>query len=179
MVSAVLLLSLAPQAEAATTHEVPAIQIQKIEVKPSPKLKLENVQAIATSAKDLQPPTQPTIVAATGGKSEWMQAAGISQADWPHVEAVMGQESSWTLSSINSIGCIGLGQACPGGNKAEMLARCPDWQTNGACQMKVWNDYAIRRYGSWSYAHEWKFCKYVCYNAHTGATVNKRGEPWW
>lgn len=170
-----MLLTLTPQVDASASVEAPVKQL-KIEAIASLKPKLENTKAIATT---YTPSTQPTTVAATGGKSEWMQAAGIAQSDWPHVEAILGQESGWNIGSTNSIGCIGLGQACPSGNKVEMLATCPDWQTNGACQMRVWNSYAIRRYGSWAYAHEWKFCTGICYNAHTGATVNKHGEPWW
>ncbi|HJP81188.1 MAG TPA: hypothetical protein VJ841_02240 [Candidatus Saccharimonadales bacterium] len=124
-------------------------------------------------------PEQPIIVAEADGPEQWMDAAGIAGEDRQYVQQIMGQESGWTLDSVNSIGCIGLGQACPGGNKAEMLEKCPDWQANGSCQMKVWTDYMLRRYGSWSYAAQWKFCTGVCYNEHLGVSVDKRGEPWW
>lgn len=153
---------------------VQAKQIAKIETP------LADVSTIADQANIQPAPSkQPTNVAVTGSKQDWMIGANISPSDWRHVEAILGQESSWKVGEINSIGCIGLGQACASGNKAEMLQRCPDWATNGACQMKVWNDYAIRRYGSWSYAETWKFCTQICYNAHTGTTTNKKGEPWW
>lgn len=139
----------------------------------------EPITPAVEESQTITPPEQPIIVAEAGSKTDWMIKAGIAEADWKHVEAVLGQESSWRLDAENYLGCIGLGQACPSGNKAEMLQRCPDWSTNGTCQMQVWNDYAIRRYGSWSYAEEWKFCTQICYNAHTGYTTNKKGEPWW
>lgn len=141
----------------------------------------EAVPVVETVHPVVETAVQPTAQApaAANGPTEWMDAAGIAQGDRQYVTAIMGQESGWTLTSTNYLGCIGLGQACPSGNKAEMLQRCPDWETNGACQMQVWNDYAIRRYGSWSYAYEWKFCKFICYNSHTNTTTNKLGEPWW
>lgn len=150
------------------------IKLQKTESVPVlPAAQLVESPAVTT------PPEQPIIVAEAGNATSWMIDAGIAESDWVHVNAVLGQESSWKLDATNYLGCIGLGQACPGGNKAEMLNRCPDWQTNGVCQMEVWNDYAIRRYGSWAYAHEWKFCTQYCYNAHAKVTVYKNGEPWW
>ena len=145
--------------------------------------KLETPKPMEKSASvDKAPVAEPVVTASApvpSGPAEWMSAAGISESDRPHVSAILGQESGWTLTATNYLGCIGLGQACPSGNKAEMLLRCPDWETNGACQMQVWNDYAIRRYGSWAYANEWKFCTGYCYNSHTGTTTNKHGEPWW
>ena len=146
--------------------------------KPEPTPKKETPVKVDNPVIE-SPPTQPITVAAAGGPKEWMDAAGIAESDRRHVTAIMGQESGWTLNSTNSIGCIGLGQACPSGNKAEMLATCPDWETNGGCQMKVWVAYMQRRYGSWAYAEEWKFCKFICYNAHDGITRDKNGEPWW
>jgi hypothetical protein len=142
----------------------------------------KSVSESPASVDQTTPVVEPVVKApepVPSGPAEWMSAAGISESDRPHVSAILGQESGWTLTATNYLGCIGLGQACPSGNKAEMLSKCPDWETNGACQMKVWNDYAIRRYGSWAYANEWKFCTGYCYNSHTGTTTNKHGEPWW
>lgn len=154
----------------------------------TPTVGAERTPAVVEASKQKPAPEQPKVetqpvsaVVATvvDDPNGWMDAAGIAPSDRQYVVKIMGQESGWTLSATNYLGCIGLGQACPSGNKGEMLARCPDWATNGTCQMKVWNDYAMRRYGSWSYAAQWKFCTGVCYNAHTRVSVDKKGEPWW
>lgn len=55
------------------------------------------------------------------------------------------KESSNRLDNVNSIGCYGLGQDC----NNVLASECPDWRTNYACQDNFWNNYAIRRYGSW------------------------------
>jgi hypothetical protein len=59
-------------------------------------------------------------------------------------------ESGCRLDAVNSIGCIGIGQSCPGGSG---LARdCPDWRTNYACQNAHFTRYA-NRYGGWQGAY--------------------------
>ena len=163
-------------------HALPEKHTEHVSVKPRSTTNVQpkvTPKPVIEKPVEVPPPTQPIIVAEASGPTQWMDAAGISESDRSHVQAIMGQESGWRLASKNYLGCIGLGQACPAGNKAEMLSKCPDWETNGGCQMNVWKDYMLRRYGSWAYAEEWKFCTAICYNSHTGATVNKHGEPWW
>ncbi len=64
------------------------------------------------------------------------------------------KESGGRLNAINSIGCIGLGQSCAAkkGGIPPLQTACPNWQTDMACQLAFWDNYAIRRYGSWDNA---------------------------
>lgn len=54
-------------------------------------------------------------------------------------------ESSCNPASVNSIGCRGIGQACPGSK----LPCGADF----ACQDAYFSNYAIQRYGSWQNAY--------------------------
>lgn len=94
-------------------------------------------------------------VAATpsGTHEEWMEAAGI--VDTYHADLIFTKESGWQIGVVNSIGCVGLGQACPAGLKPRLLIECPNWQNDPVCQLRVFNDYTIKRYGS--YANAWAF----------------------
>lgn len=55
------------------------------------------------------------------------------------------KESGCNPSAVNSIGCRGIGQACPGSK----LPCGADF----ACQDKWFSNYAITRYGSWANAY--------------------------
>lgn len=55
------------------------------------------------------------------------------------------KESGCNPSAVNSIGCRGIGQACPGSK----LPCGADF----ACQDAWFSNYAIQRYGSWEAAH--------------------------
>lgn len=72
--------------------------------------------------------------------------------NWSIVHEIFRRESTWNPAVTNSIGCIGLGQACPDGIKADLVALCPNWATDVACQVKRFNTYALGRYGSWPQA---------------------------
>lgn len=58
------------------------------------------------------------------------------------------KESGNNPAAINSIGCRGLGQACPG-------SKLPCSNTDYACQDAWFTNYAVQRYGSWENA--WVF----------------------
>ena len=58
------------------------------------------------------------------------------------------KESGNNPAAINSIGCRGLGQACPG-------SKLPCSDTDYACQDAWFTNYAIQRYGGWEQA--WVF----------------------
>ncbi len=50
----------------------------------------------------------------TGGKQDWMTAAGIPQSDWTYVDFIVTKESTWNPSAVNkSSGACGLAQALP------------------------------------------------------------------
>lgn len=59
---------------------------------------------------------------------------------------IYARESGNNPNAVNSIGCRGLGQACPGSK----LPCGNDY----ACQDKYFSKYAIDRYGSWSEARK-------------------------
>jgi len=79
---------------------------------------------------------------------QWMQAAGISPADWIAVDYIISHESGWRPTVANSEGCVGLGQRCPA---SLLLADCPD--LDPVCQLKAFSKYAVNRYGSWQGAY--------------------------
>lgn len=58
---------------------------------------------------------------------------------------IYNYESGCNTSSVNSIGCRGIGQACPG----DKLPCGADY----ACQNAYFTAYAISRYGSWEAAY--------------------------
>ena len=58
------------------------------------------------------------------------------------------KESTNNPAAVNSIGCRGLGQACPG-------SKLPCSDTDYACQDAWFTNYAIQRYGGWDQA--WAF----------------------
>jgi hypothetical protein len=62
---------------------------------------------------------------------------------------IYSKESGGRLIARNSIGCLGLGQACPG---SKLINACPDWETNYACQDAFFTNYMLNRYGSWDNA---------------------------
>ena len=55
------------------------------------------------------------------------------------------KESGCRTTAVNSIGCRGIGQACPGSKLP-----CGD---DYACQNAWFTNYALERYGSWANAH--------------------------
>ena len=81
--------------------------------------------------------------------------AGIDvSVNYDHINFIFTKESTWNPAAENYLGCIGLGQACPGGGKPVLIAQCPNWQSDPVCQIKFFNNYAIVRYGSWANAEE-------------------------
>lgn len=87
--------------------------------------------------------------AISGDKASIMAAAGISPADYSAVDYIIGHESGWKPGSVSSNGCYGLGQACPG---AKLVAACPNWANDPACQLRFFSGYASR-YGGWQGAY--------------------------
>lgn len=86
----------------------------------------------------------------SGDKSSILGAAGVPSSQYSAADFVISRESGWNLAARNSGGCLGLGQACPGG---KLVAACPDWDSNAACQVRFFTGYA-NRYGGWQGAQE-------------------------
>lgn len=62
------------------------------------------------------------------------------------------KESGCRPEAVNGAGCRGLGQACPGG-------KLPCSDSDGECQAKWFENYAMNRYGSWQAAYDFKLAK--------------------
>lgn len=82
----------------------------------------------------------------TASLSATAYAAGAN----PYRDYIFAHEGA--IDSVNSIGCIGLGQDCNG----QLAVDCPDWRTDLNCQLAFWDRYAVTRYGSWPNAYAFK-----------------------
>ncbi len=87
----------------------------------------------------------------SGSKAQIMAAAGISPSDYGYVDYIISRESRWNAGAMNSSGCWGLGQACPG---SKLAIACPNWQNDPVCQISWFSGYANGRYGSWGGAYQ-------------------------
>lgn len=111
------------------------------------------IQEVVTQQPVTQIVAKGTYVNIAKDHTSVMAAAGIAKSDYVYVEYVIEHESHWNLASVNSSGCTGLGQACPG---SKLANACPAWRTDAICQMKFFNGYAIGRYGTWAAAYNFK-----------------------
>lgn len=84
-----------------------------------------------------------------GDKAGLMASAGIPSSDYAYVNYIISRESNWRIDARSSSGCLGLGQSCPG---SKLVSACPNWQTDGACQLRHFSGYASR-YGGWGGAY--------------------------
>lgn len=73
------------------------------------------------------------------------QPVSYPQSDNFYKNFIYQHESGNNPNSVNSIGCRGLGQACPG----TKLPCGADY----ACQDAYFTNYAMQRYGSWEAAY--------------------------
>jgi hypothetical protein len=115
--------------------------------------KLEELQKQKEELEKQLTVKKSNVVYASGDNDSIMRQAGIS--DLYYANLIIKKESSWQVGVINSIGCVGLIQACPEGLKPEMDRLCPNWQNDAVCQLKVAEKYMQVRYGSW--ANAWNF----------------------
>lgn len=100
-----------------------------------------------------------STVAVTGGRTEWMNAAGIRASDHGYVNYIVSRESNWNYLARNrSSGAYGLCQALPG---SKMSSAGADWSSNPVTQLRWCDGYAKGRYGSWAAAYNfWTANKY-------------------
>ena len=84
----------------------------------------------------------------SGSHSDWMSAAGISPDDYGYVNFIFTKESTWRTTARNGQ-YAGLGQT----NINKLSRACPNWQSDPVCQIRVFNNYAVSRYGSWAGAY--------------------------
>lgn len=85
-----------------------------------------------------------------GSHEDWMAAAGLSAGDYGYANFIFGKESGWRPDAVSSNGYYGLGQT----NLSKLSAACPNWQSDPICQIRLFNNYAVSRYGSWQGAYD-------------------------
>ncbi len=76
-----------------------------------------------------------------------VDAMGLG-GDWYYMQNILSRESCVDPGRMNSIGCRGLAQACPGD-------KLPCGPGDIPCQVSYFDQYAKLRYGSW--ANAWNF----------------------
>lgn len=150
--------------ECVETADVTTPTISEVSI-PEPEELTEEVETILpTTTTTMVPPpttTTPLTTAAppppSGGKVDWMNRAGIAQADQGYVDYIVTDESEWNPGAVSPKRCIGLGQNCPDENANYWLDdACPNWREDPVCQLRRFGEYAIGRYGSWHEAYEFK-----------------------
>lgn len=120
-------------------------------VKPTeqPQVKpVETSAPVAPAAKPVEAPkpAAPPRPTYTGGKNDWLAAAGIPQSEWAAVDYIVTRESGWRPLVTNSIGAHGLCQALPA---SKMASAGSDYKTNPVTQLRWCSSYAAQRYGGW------------------------------
>lgn len=73
------------------------------------------------------------------------QVVSTNCGDNPYKSYIYSHESGCRTTAVNSIGCRGIGQACPG-----TKLPCGD---DFICQDAWFSNYAVTRYGSWEKAY--------------------------
>jgi hypothetical protein len=97
-----------------------------------------------------QPELAPPVP--TGGKYDWMAAAGISPSDYPAVDYIVTHESGWNPLADGPM--TGLGQA-HGLPQALPYAKTGCGWEDPICQLKWADGYAHDRYGGWWSAYQY------------------------
>lgn len=89
-----------------------------------------------------------------GSHQDWMEEAGMSPSNYGFIDFIFTHESHWNPAARNPSGLyVGLGQTSP----AKLSAACPNWQGDPICQIRLFDNYATGRYGSWQNAYNfWK-----------------------
>lgn len=106
-----------------------------------------------------------TKIILSGGKAEWLVAAGLSPNEYAAADYIISKESGWCPTkwqgeyggcpayhgtpSSSGVG-YGLCQATPGYKMATFGA---DWGTNPVTQLKWCTNYARQRFGGWQQAY--------------------------
>lgn len=101
----------------------------------------------ASQAQEQEAQSTPAPVAQiSGDKHSWLAAAGIPEAHWGYVDAIVSRESGWNPNAVNpSSGACGLGQQLPCGKWAGA------WNDPVAA-LRAMTGYVNGRYGGWPQA---------------------------
>lgn len=120
----------------------------KVEQKAQPVQATANEQKQTTQEPSPEPvKPKPTPVVSTpqptGGKYDWMSAAGIKPSDYAAVDYIISHESGWNPNATNpQSGAHGLPQALP-------YSKTGCGWVDAVCQLRWASSYAENRYGGW------------------------------
>lgn len=117
-------------------------------------------QKVTLNEVIITPPTNRVVVkgkkvaapnnSVAADKAALMNQAGISSDQQASADYIISRESGWRPAASNPSGkYVGLGQT----NPAALSAACPNWQTDAVCQLRYFDNYAVKRYGSWEKAY--------------------------
>ena len=107
-------------------------------------------KAAAEAAQRAQVAVKPQqaapVAQISGSKTDWLAQAGIPEAHWGYVDAIVSRESGWNPNAVNkSSGACGLGQQLPCGKWAGA------WNDPVAA-LRAMTGYVNGRYGGWPQA---------------------------
>lgn len=129
-------------------------QVQKLQQQ-TKQIKADSAQQQSDKDKKLEElnkqlqQAQEQLQAKAASKASTVYAAAAPSYAMPangYKAYIYDHESGNNPGAVNSIGCRGLGQACPG---SKLL--CSD--TDYTCQDEYFTNYAMQRYGSWENAY--------------------------
>lgn len=134
----------AEEAQRQAEAEAQAREAERQRILAAERAQAERERQAQAAAQALTPPT----VIVSGGKQDWLRAAGIPESDWQYADYIVAKESSWNPNAVNpSSGACGLAQALPcskiGGNWNDPVTALR-WQYN----------YVQARYGGYRGAYE-------------------------
>lgn len=168
--------SLTASAHASDSKAVQEPQKPKTDTKPSEAAK-------SPEPAEIKPNEPIPAVRVLTQPQQWMQAAGIAEADWQYADCiisgcgVISPEGNWDGTqkwNTAGSGAYGLCQSLPA-NK--MAAAGPDWETNPVTQLK-WCASHAANYGGWKQAWEFRQCTGSCYSTYAKYNVSK-DHTWW
>ena len=108
----------------------------------------KQIKQVVKQAEVAPPAPQPAPVQETQPEPEPVpQPSPVTNCgDNIYKQYIYQHESGCRTDAVNSIGCAGLGQACPG---SKLPCSLTDW----LCQDQYFTNYATQRYGSWEAAY--------------------------
>jgi uncharacterized protein YabE (DUF348 family) len=123
----------------------------KIVMKDGKEVSRQTLNSVSTKEMVKQVEIIGTKVSLPAGSHEdWMAAAGLSASDYGYANYIFGKESGWRPNAVSSNGYYGLGQT----NYNKLVSACPNWESDPVCQIRLFNGYAVGRYGSWAQAYD-------------------------
>lgn len=135
------------QKQAREVFTSPAVKVKKPKaVVKAPRPEKKTAVATVAKAETPQPVTKPSYPPT---HQELMAQAGINPKDYGAVEYIIAHESGWNVNATEpTSGAHGLPQALP-------YSKTGCGWSDGVCQLKWANQYAVSRYGGWweAYAH--------------------------